>query len=40
MRTGNLVAIIVNDPKPISDAARDFEPHPAYESSINAWILD
>jgi hypothetical protein len=40
MRTGNLVAIIVNDPKPISDAARDFEPHPAYESTINAWIFN
>jgi hypothetical protein len=40
MLTGGLALILCGDPMPISDNARDFEPHPAYESTINAWIFD
>ena len=37
---GKLCLIVVGDPMPISTSARDFEPHPAFESDINSWIFD
>jgi hypothetical protein len=40
MRTGTTVVIVTCDPMPNSTNARDYEPHPAYEGTINSWILD
>lgn len=40
MGNGKMHVVLVTAVNPLTENARDFEPHPAFEDTLNAWLFE